>query len=357
MATAGTNWSSLTGLRLTETFWDNGESFTKYRITQLQEERSDLDWRQAREKTVLDLHQEFQRFSLAVALNEVEQEQFALLKKQYDLMEQQFRAGMKSREDYTRVQAQLQRSELALLKSANDVEKSRRELIRLMGVPVDGTALDGWRFTPLVASPLRPEDEPKGPPSATGTLVYRANQIQRRANDLSVSLTSRKIWPQLALTGNVGYELGGYLGTGARLADTDRFSYGAGLTLTLNLWDWGIRRRDTEIAEKTQWIQDRDLAEREQGDRASIESLWLELARARKSYGISKNLLDLETANFKTLENDYRRGVVRYLDLITGLRDLAGAKLAYLSAYFEYRQNLALHRYYEGKLYETIVAD
>jgi outer membrane protein len=355
--TLATPWTSLTSLRLTETFWDNGESYTNYRISELQQERADLDLRLARERIVLELHQEYQRYSLADALNAVERDQYALLKKQHDLMEQQFRAGMKSREDYTRVQALLQRAELGLVKAANDVERSRRELIRILGVPAEESIGDGWRFAPLAPTPIRPEEEPKEAPLATGTLTYQANRIQRRANDLTVSLTSRKVWPQLSLTASVGYEVGGYLGTGARLADTDRLSYGAGLTLTLNLWDWGTRRRNTEIADKTRWIQDRDLAEREQTDRAAIESLWLELGRARKSYTISRELLQLETANFKSLENDYRRGVVRYLDLVTGLRDLASSKTAYLSAYFEYRQNLALHRYYEGKLYETTMAN
>ncbi len=352
-ATATTSWSSTTGLKLTETLWDNGETYTKYRIARLLEDRASLDLKNAREKVVLDLHQEYQRYSLAVALNTVEQDQFALLKKQYDMMSQQFRAGMKSREDYIRVQAQVQRAELALLKTANDVERSKRELVRILGVPTESQEAEAWKFTPLEAGPIRPEEEPKAPPSPTTTLAYQANGLQRKANELTTTLTSRKWWPQLSLTGNLGYELNGYLGTGARLADTDRLSYGAGLTLTFNLWDWGVRARDTQVAERNQWIQDRDLASQEQSDRASIETLWLELGRAKKSYSVSKELLGLETANFKTLEADYKRGAVRYLDLITALKDLATAKSAYLSAYFEYRQNLALHRFYEGKLYET----
>jgi outer membrane protein len=356
-ATAATPWTSLTSLRLTETLWDNGETYTKYRISSLAEDRSELELRLAREKIVLDLHQEFQRYSLAHALNVVEREQYTLLKKQHDLMAEQFRAGMKSREDYVRVQAQLQRAELGLLKAANDIERSKRELVKILGVPVESNEAESWKFAPLEAGPIRTEDEPKAPPVPTGTLAYQANALQRKANELTVSLTSRKVWPQLSLTGNLGYELGGYLGTGARLADTDKLSYGGALTLTFNLWDWGTRRRDTQVAEKNRWIQDRELAEKEQSDRASIETLWLELGRAKKSYAISKELLALETSNFKTLESDYRRGVVRYLDLITGLRDLAAAKSAFLSAYFEYRQNLALHRYYEGKLYETTMAN
>ncbi len=355
--TAVTPWTSTTSLRLTETLWDNGESYTKYRISEVGEEKASLDLRLAREKIVLDLHQEFQRYSLAVAQNTVERDQYGLLKKQYDLMSEQYRGGMRSREDYVRVQAQLQRAELGLLRASNDVEKSKRELVRILGVPTESKEATNWTFVPLEAGTIRGEDEPAAPPSPTGTLSYQANGLQRKANELTVSLTSRKIWPQLSLSGNLGYELAGYLGTGARLADSDRFFYGAALTLTFNLWDWGIRRRDTEIAEQNRWINDRDLAEREQSDRAAIDTLWLDLNRAKKSYSISKDLLALETSNFKTLESDYRRGVVRYLDLITGLGNLASAKSAYLTAYFEYRQNLALHRYYEGKLYETTMAN
>ncbi len=357
VATLATPWTSLTSLRLTETLWDNGESYTKFRLAQIAEDKGELDSRLAREKIVLDLHQEFSRYSLVQALDAVEREQFTLLKKQHDLIAEQFRAGMRSREDFIRVQAQLQRAELGLLKTANDIERSIRELVRILGVPTESTEAEGWKFVPLEASPLRPEDEPQAPPSPVRTLAYLSNFRQRQANDLTLSLTSRKIWPQLSLTGNLGYELGGYLGTGARLADSDKFSYGAALTLSLNLWDWGSRRRDNEIAEKNRSIQDRELAGREQTDRAAIETLWLELGRAKKSYAIAKQLLGLETANFRTLESDYRSGVVRYLDLITGLRDLAAAKSAYLTAFFDYRQNLALHRYYEGKLYETTMAN
>lgn len=80
----------------------------------------------------------------------------------------------------------------------------------------------------------------------------------------------------------------------------------------------------------------------------------LDLQQSSKNFTLARELLDLETATYKSLDSEYRNGRVSYLDIIFALRDLLRAKVQMSTSYYDLRRQLLKYRYHEGKLYESI---
>jgi outer membrane protein TolC len=87
---------------------------------------------------------------------------------------------------------------------------------------------------------------------------------------------------------------------------------------------------------------------------AQIKNLMVDLSRLTQNYKLSQELLSLEEESNRNLETQYREGKVTYLDLITSLNSLLDAKVQFYSSYFEALQGVAKHKYFEGRIYETI---
>ncbi|MEO5969061.1 MAG: TolC family protein, partial [Bdellovibrionia bacterium] len=121
-----------------------------------------------------------------------------------------------------------------------------------------------------------------------------------------------------------------------------------------NIWDWGIRKRNVEVAHLSRDIQENTLTQNLLEVNAAINTLMLNIHRIQKSLVLNQELLASEEQTYHTLETQYREGKVAYLDLITGLNSLLDAKIQFYSTYFEALRNKAKHSYYKGKLYETI---
>ena len=121
-------------------------------------------------------------------------------------------------------------------------------------------------------------------------------------------------------------------------------------------FDFGTRRRNTEIAAQQAAIQADSLEGGLLDLKQTIDKLYIDLRQSTESYNLSQELLKLERANLALITNEYRQGKVQYLDYINSLQNFASAKSTYYSSLYDLRrQQLALH-YHEGNLYETVQA-
>ena len=89
---------------------------------------------------------------------------------------------------------------------------------------------------------------------------------------------------------------------------------------------------------------------------AKVENVMMDVSRLRASFNLNLQLLQLENESFGYVQSDYREGSASYLDLVTALSDLLDAKQRYYTAYYDVLGTLAIYRYYEGTLYETLTS-
>ncbi|MBI3554685.1 MAG: TolC family protein [Deltaproteobacteria bacterium] len=346
-------WLSDVNAALTETLYDNGSAITKYKIASLTNEIARINFEGARAQLTLDVSVSYYKYSLAQKIFEVAEQRSKILGKQFASVSSQYRQGMKTRQDFLRFKTQVQRSDLDHLASENEIRVGIGELKRLLGFAVDSKETP--EFVAVEPAPFNPKTGvPQATPPIDKVYGYRANILQRRANELNVDFTRRLYLPQLAVTAGSTYDNSGYIGNGTAFSATNTLSWTGQLVLTYNIWDWGTRARNVEIAEHARVVQDEDLVKADLALRQNIENLMLQLRLLQESYKLNVELLELSQQSYDFLEEEYRRGHITYLDIITGLNDLLDAKTKYLTSYFSLLQSLAQYGYYEGTLYETV---
>lgn len=344
-------WGGEATVSLTETLYDNGSSLTKFRISKLNSERAEIFFRRERDLLCKEVGLEFLQFSLASKLLGIQQEQHQLLKKQYESVAGRYHQGLTVRKDFLRFKTQLSRSNIDLVNSENSVEKSTRELNRLLAVPLDLQTniefiLDEQKIQWGQLSKISVQFEKH--------YDFQVAMIQKKIDDLEFNLIDRKYWPEIFLDSAVTYHAFSPTGSPTTSANKDQLEWSAMLTLKYNIWDWGIRRKNAEVAQQRKSIQSNEIDAKLFVVRSEIERLLLDLKQLTDRFKLSEELLALEKTNLSLLNKEYQNGRTQFLDLITGLKDLADAKVKYFTAFYELKRGILSLQYHQGTLYESI---
>ncbi len=342
-------WASSFSLTLTETLYDNGESITKHRISLLQEEIARETLLRDRDRLLLDVAGAFYQHSLARKALEIQQEQHSVLKRQVELVKESYRQGVKSRKDYLRFQTQLNRSDIDLLAARTGLQKSELALQRVLGVPLRSN--DQVTFT---VDENRPAPLPAKEILLATHRDSRIADLQRRSAALNAELSRRKVWPEIGIATSATYGSSDYWNTSKRVYENDKLSWSALLTVKYNLLDWGVRRRNSEIAASRAQIRANELETDLLSLREEIEKLSVDARKLQSSFQLADELFKLERTNLNLITTEYRQGKVQYLDYINALQNLASAKNTYYSSLFELKRALLALHYHEGTLHEAI---
>lgn len=340
-------WTSQFNLGLTETLYDNGVSLTEYEISKLRKAQAEVEFRNQRNKLCLDVASAFLTYSLNTKLLDIQKAQFNRVREQYDLIANYYHQGVKTRKDFLRFKTEVNRGEIDLVSSKNSIEKSRQDLLRLLGANED------IAFVPLNLEDVK-DEELKPPQKIEKHLVFESATLQNKISDLQADIVKRKYWPELFLTAGANYQSFQYLGTNTSFADNDRTGWNVLLTLKYNLWDWGIRSRDRQLAAHQNTISHNEQEARVLETKSQINKLALDMDQLRKNFKLSKELLSLEQTNLSLIQLEYRSGKAGYLDLITGFNQLADAQIKYYSSLSQLRTAQYSYLYNQGTLYDVI---
>jgi outer membrane protein TolC len=350
--TQTTSAASSVDLKLSENIYDNGQNLTRYKISKLRNEQSQINYLKSRDLLCRDVALEFLHYSLVSRMYEIQKEQRDLFNKQYESVYKEYRQGLKSRKDFLKFKTEVSRADIDLLNAKNDFEKSKQELIRLLAVPLDST--DEITILPDDGK-IGDVTLPKETPSYKNHYEFRAAALQKEMNKLEADLIRRQYYPEVFFTTGASYHSADFIDTGASLSDNRVLSWNALVTLNYNLWDWQIRKRNALVAEERQKIQSNDQDSRLLEVRSEIERLMIDLKQLKENFTLSNELLALEQNNMTLFEREYRNGKAQYLDVITGLKDLADAKVKYFTALYDLKRGLFSYRYHEGTLYDSLV--
>ena len=340
-------WESEVGLTLTENLYDNGKTLNQSRVANLKVDNAKLELEREKADLTRKVVSEFYRYSLAMKLGTTREEQFSLLKIQYENIANQYRQGMRTRNDYLRFKNQLLRAEIETNSAKLSREKSELELHRLIALREE----EKLEFQPIEPfAHLEPESPNRLDPK--GTYDFKLSEIEIRIKEVEVRLAEREYWPGLFVSVGAGYNNSGYLGGNGGFGQNEQFGANALLGIKFNLWDWGIRRRDIEIADTKKNMAAQTSQDILLKARALVRSLETSVETARKNLLLTTQLLKAEEENYNSISTQYREGKLAYLDLITSLNDFLDAKLRHYAASFGLAEDLASIHFNQGNIYE-----
>lgn len=348
-------WYSALSLGINETLYDNGVTLTNIKIADLNRQIAKLEMLKARDQLVLNIANEYYRHSLLAVLVTVRAEQLRLLSKQFSTVQNQYQQGLKTRSDYLRLKTQVQRAEIARFNAETDQSESKINLKRLLGLRLSENAYDFALIDLKTKADLK--KLPKLPPLLEKTYDYKLKTIKQELRQKTVSLKERNLWPTLGASSSIVYNNQNFINAGRGFNDGNQLSWNVLLTTTFNLWDWGARKNDIEIAKVTQDIELNKTEQALVDLRADIDLLTLTVDKSRKNYVLSQDLLDVEEQSSRDLEIQYREGKVAYLDLVTELNNRLDARVQYYTSYVELLKAHAKHRFFEGQIYEMVMEE
>lgn len=335
-------------LALTENFYDNGESFKKYRIASLRLELSKLNYQKIKAQIIRSVVLGFYRYNIALNNLKFAEKNHQELERLAKLVTNQFQQGLKTRKDYLSFKTRAQRGQLGVFSAEQGVRTSRSDLLSLLGLsPIENIRFDE-NFKPVL-----PKGAIKTEFKAEELYEVRAFNIQKEISELEIELSKRRFWPELSLVGAISYGSSDYIDTGRTWADNDSTQWNVLLNLKFNLVDWGVRNRNIQVARLGQDSLQQGLRSSVFRAEKELESFRLDVSRAGDSYRLSKELQKMEEDTFRLLENDYRSGRATYLELTTGLANLLDAQNRGQEADFDQADLYLRWKYYRGTLDET----
>ncbi len=274
-------WASTLSLILTENLYDNGESITRYQIAQINFEIASIHQQKTRDELCLEIAKKFYQLSQANAAFQVRANQLATLQKQLDIVERQFKQGMRQKKDTLRLQSEVQRAEIAHSESRNTIERSKIDLGQLLSASDPSLDYQPLELHQLVLT------APSRNIALDKNYDFKAEHARKKILDLEVSLENRKYWPQIKLLTSASYQNNGYLGSPSSFSSNEQYGWALQLNLTMNFFDWGILKRNVAIAETRRIVGENQIKSDLKAVEVQAANLMLDLNQLVKSHKLT----------------------------------------------------------------------
>jgi outer membrane protein TolC len=358
-STRETPWASGVNLVMNENLWDGNSplgNWTKWRIAKVKFEKAKLEFEEQRDQQLLSVAQAYYDWSNSVQQRRIDESKRDLLRRQFNVLEAQYKQRLKTKRDVLRIETEIRRMQMAILGRDNEVDLGFQKLAGVIGV--ERAALEAEKIQdeepppPAAASAVT---DPPPPPElkAADNRKARILDYARKQSELEAKLARWDYLPQALLRGSVGYHNHDYIDTSTTWEATQSWDWSALLILRYNLWDFGTRRRNQEIArvkarnivnDNTQTLLNLD---------NDLRDVWNKLREFREDVRMSRELLTLEQQSYSILEAEYRNGRASYLDLITNLNSWIDARSKYIDAYFGFKKQQAAYSFHKGEFFTT----
>lgn len=240
--------------------------------------------------------------------------------------------GLITNNEVLKVQVQLSDVRLRQIDAHNNVQLARIMLNNVIGLPLDSEI----QLTTNLMHEHRVFD-------VLETLINQAHerrpeiksmQYRVQAGDAAVSLAQSGWWPQLYLVGN-------YITARPNqrifpTQDVFKDTWDVGVSVSLDLWNWGTTVRQTDQA-KAQLEQTKDgLGQLRDAVALEVTRDYLNLARAKERISVADQGVRQAEENYRVTSGKFKQGLALNTDLLDAEVALLQAKTNYAQAVADY---------------------
>jgi outer membrane protein len=234
--------------------------------------------------------------------------------------ERLMKAGVATRNDLLRVEVQLSTARINLIEVENDGSIAEMNLNNILGQPA----------TESLQLASGPEDFPDSSDlelrapgdsvlAVAGSAIRRRSDVRAattrvKAADATVTAARGGWWPQIELNANFSYN-----NPNARYQPiTPEFlgKWDVGITLSMDLWNWGATKSRVESAEAT--LRQARLQETQLAENVSLEvhRSALNLRRSRQKLAVAQLAVEQAGENLRVVSDKYRSGLATSTELL-----------------------------------------
>ncbi len=305
------------------------------------------------EKTLLEsankLTKLYLDFSVNKSLQRLKKTQADIVEKQFSLIDESFRQGLKSRTDFLRAQVNLQRTRNDRNQINAQIAENSAKILYEIKSTVDPShirELPLENFAKKVIGRIHLEKNP-------GLILADQDALIAQSE---LSVTHLKNGPEVNLKSIATYGSSDYMGTGQRMIDNARTTWAGLLEFNVPIWDARQKSFDVEIAAKKvqATILVRDLLKETSSQEINISLEQLKIHQNNLS--TARELTKLEDENFTFAESEYRGGRVNLFYLNDSLKTLIDARTAEIQALAECARGYFQIKNLTGELLDEIRA-
>ncbi len=350
-------WTSESSIAIKQTLFKNGSYWRALQSSRSDFKSAQIGERQAREEFSLALIQAYSKVSLLAQKFKARERKEKLLTLQYGLVKRLYTQGLKTRQDYHRLEAEMERSRIERDRIEAESKSSLRELETLLGDSQLKLAMNELDLA-TGDSILRKTDwdiAEADKPKENLDLEILDQQVAR--SKIALAEAQLALWPQVDLTASAAYGSSSFVGSNAaNWQANDYSSFSVGLSLSWTIWDWGAKSALRSKARSASFLAEKGYAQKNLEISNDVQTLRESLGRLKNLLSVEKKIRDLEKTNFSEIERDYREGKANYLDLITALDRDINSEISYEEQAFEYFKTIAELKKISGELYASILA-
>ena len=285
---------------------------------------------------------EVERAYLNVLRNEqlvkVSEENLKRDNRQLERITESNRVGALSLADVYRQQSQVAADELSLITAQNNYDKSKADLISLIGLDVseeyaisDPSISTEIGQTELEATMSQSKNFRELSERALAKRPdYQAATESFNAADAGVTTARSGYMP--TVSANAGYSLNG--DQFSTLSDRKSLSWG--ISLRWSIFDGFGTNQALQAAQVQRKNADLGLQQTQRNISVEVKKAMLDLEAARKQYEVSQKGLTSATEDRKIAEERYNLGAGTLLDLLTGNANLVNAEANKINAVYNY---------------------
>lgn len=241
-------------------------------------------------------------------------------------------------------QVTLGNAELEEIRTRNNLETAKADLLYYLGLDVleeytfpEEFSTDSLRINLEDVSVLVSD-------AMANRFDYKSALLQLESANDGITIARGGHFP--SLTGSLGY------GTSAdRISDLFEFnSYSAGLTLRIPIFSgWSIDDR-VELATVNALNKEVELNDLERDIKRNIQKTFLDLQASEKSLNVAEKNVEAAQENLRIEEEKYSLGSSKLLDVLTATTNYTNARVNYINAQFAYIVLSEQLKYFTGVL-------
>jgi outer membrane protein TolC len=344
-----------TNLSLRQVLFDDADwapNFTRLKLVKQRYERMKLEYEYKRDEQFLAVANAYLDWSSVLGLREIDENKRDLLRRQFNVLEAQYKQGLKTKRDVLRIETEIKKLEIDILARDNEVDLDFQKLASAIGLTkkeLDEQDIEGEEAKPFGVmksneTEIKIEDHRK-------TKIFK--YLEKEASYDS-KLIEWRYWPQIALENEIKYYNQDYVDSTKRFDQNEVISWQSLIVLRYSFWDFGVRRRNWEIQKVKENSVHADNQKQLFELAIVLRETFLKLRQFRETVKTTRELLVLEQQSYSILEAEYRNGRAAYLDLITNLNSLIDARSKFMTSYFGFKKQQMLYAFHKGDLYEEI---
>lgn len=344
------NYSGNYSLQMNWTVWDGGINRKNVESQEIQNRMNDLSIRNNEntiQERIATLYVSILYSREAMAVNEKICE---TAKKQWERGQVMMEQGQMSRADVVQLEAQYAAAQYNVLNSRTSVDQFKRQLKELLQLDLT-TEFDVTAEVPADerALALIPTAQEVYAEALANRPEIRMAQLGIERADVNLDIAKRGYYPTISINAGISdsHVSMHYNSYGQQLKDN--FSTGAGLSVSVPIWDQRKTRTNIQNAKLDITNSRLELEEQKKALSSTIEQLWLNATSNQEKFRAAEVKVKSQIESDELVNEQFNNGLKHVVDVLQSRDNRLQAEQDKLESKYTTLLNAALLRFYKGE--------